>query len=175
MSRRARPAILLLAVAILALLAFVFTRHPRTRPSSAEPVPSAPDFTLKQSNGAPLRLSDYTGKVVLLDFFATWCSPCREEIPHFVQWQSKYGDQGLQVIGVSMDDDPGPVETFSRELGINYPVVIGTQELASHFGGILGLPANIVIGRDGKIVSKHLGMEDLSLLERELSSQLPLK
>lgn len=176
MSRRVRPRILLLAAAILAVLVIVITaRHPRPPLSSNAAPASAPDVTLKQANGAPLRLSDFAGKVVLLDFFATWCSPCRDEIPRFVQWQSKYGNQGLQVIGVAMDDDPRPVEGFSHELGINYPVVLGTPELASRFGGILGLPANLVIARDGKIVSKHLGVTDLSLLQQELTAQLALK
>jgi len=175
--RRSSARILFLATAVLAIAALVeITRHhPSQLPSSAPPASSAPDFNLKQRNGAPIRLSDYAGKVVLLDFFATWCSPCREEIPHFVEWQSRYGNQGLQVIGISMDDDTRPLEKFSRELGINYPVVIGTQEVASRYGGILGLPANVVIARDGKIVAKHLGVEDLSHLEQELTAQLALK
>jgi thiol-disulfide isomerase/thioredoxin len=130
---------------------------------------------MKQLNSTSLRLSDYAGKVILLDFWATWCAPCRDEIPHFVQWQAKYGNQGLQVVGVSMDDDLRPLEKFTGEFKMNYPVVVGSQELASGFGGILGLPANIVIGRNGKIVAKHLGLTDLSLLERELASQLALK
>jgi cytochrome c biogenesis protein CcmG, thiol:disulfide interchange protein DsbE len=173
MSRGAR--ILLLATAILTLLVFVIGRHPRQQLSPNAAPASAPDFTLNQPNGAPLRLSDYAGKVVLLDFFATWCSPCRDEIPRFVEWQSKYGNQGLQVIGVSMDDDTRPVAEFSRELGINYPVVLGTQELASRYGGILGLPANLVIARNGKIVAKHLGLVDLAQLQKELAAQLVRK
>jgi hypothetical protein len=84
----------------------------------------------------------------------------------------KYGNQGLQVIGVAMDDDPRPVAPFSRELGINYPVVFGTPELASRYGGILGLPANIVIARDGKIVAKHLGLVNLAQVQQELAAQL---
>lgn len=178
MSRIARTKLLLLAALILAVVALVIvTRQNQSGspPPAASVALTAPDFTLKQLDGTPFRLSDYEGKVILLDFWATWCAPCRDEIPHFVEWQAKYGNQGLQVIGVSMDDDVRPVEKFSRELRINYPVVIGTQELASWYGGILGLPANIVIGRDGKIVSKHLGMEDLLHLERELTAQLELK
>jgi cytochrome c biogenesis protein CcmG, thiol:disulfide interchange protein DsbE len=177
-----RARVLLLAAAILAAAAWIVIARPHPAKlafpagqASAGAASLAPDFTLKQLNGAPLRLSDFKGKVILLDFWATWCSPCRDEIPHLVEWQAKYGGQGLQVIGVSMDDDAGPVEKFTRELILNYPVALGNQEVASQYGGILGLPVNVVIGRDGKIVSKHLGMEDLSLLERELTAQLARK
>lgn len=130
---------------------------------------------MKQLNGAPLRLSDFQGKVILLDFWASWCAPCRDEIPHLVEWQAKYGSRGLQVIGISMDDDVGAAEKFAQEFRMNYPVVAGNAELADQYGGILGLPANIVIGRDGKIVSRHLGVVDLSSLEHELTLQLELK
>ena len=135
----------------------------------------APDFTLKALDGTPLRLSDYRGKVILLDFWATWCFPCQKEISRFVDWQSKYRDQGLQVIGVSMDDSPEAVRKFIWEFKVNYPVALGNQELVSRYGGILGLPVNIVIGRDGKIKAKHLGMYDLMQLKRELTSQFDLK
>jgi peroxiredoxin len=130
---------------------------------------------LKAIDGTSLRLSDYRGKVILLDFWATWCAPCQEEIPRFVEWQNEYRDRGLQVIGVSMDDSPEPVQKFSREFRMNYPVAIGTQDIASQYGGILGLPVNFVIGRDGRIKAKHLGMYDLMLLKRELNEQLESK
>jgi cytochrome c biogenesis protein CcmG, thiol:disulfide interchange protein DsbE len=167
----------LAALVLVAAVLLMVARHHH----AGVPVPaasrslSAPDFSLTQLNGTPLRLADYADKVVLLDFWATWCAPCREEIPRFVEWQAKYGNQGLQVIGVSMDGDVQPVQRFSRKFRMNYPVMMGNQELASRYGGILGLPANIVIGRDGRILSKHLGMEDLSLLEKELTDQLATK
>ena len=137
--------------------------------------PPAAGFPMQQLNGAELRLSDFQGKVILLDFWASWCAPCRDEIPHLVEWQAKYGGSGLQVIGISMDDDRAAAEKFAREFRMNYPVVAGSAALAAQFGGILGLPANIVIGRDGKIVSKHLGVVDLSALEHELTLQLEVK
>jgi thiol-disulfide isomerase/thioredoxin len=162
-------------VCVIALLVALRKNRPMIASQPKAGTELAPDFMLKTIDGTSLRLSDYRGKVVLLDFWATWCAPCQEEIPHFVEWQARYGNQGLQVIGVSMDDDYRPVEKVTRELSMNYPVVIGTQELASRYGGILGLPANIVIGRDRTIVSKHLGLEDLSLLELELKAQLEFK
>lgn len=167
-----RRGILLLAAGALAAIALAVFSPSRPRPQVAPQASVAPDFTLKQLDGTPLRLSDYRGKVVLLDFWASWCAPCREEIPHFVEWQRKYGDRGFQVIGVSMDDGPGPAQKFNREFPMNYPVALGDQEVATRYGGILGLPVNIIIGRDGRIVSKHLGMADLSILERELTTQL---
>lgn len=178
MSRIARTKLLLLAALILAAFALVIVTRQN---QSGSPTPAAsvaltaPDFTLKQLDGTLFRLSDYEGKVILLDFWATWCAPCRDEIPRFIGWQAKYGNQGLQVIGVSMDDDVQPVQKFSREFRMNYPVAVGTQELAARYGGILGLPVNIVIGRDRRIVSKHLGLQDLSLLEQELTAQLTIK
>src|ERR1700686_1642375 len=119
----ARTRMLLLAALILAAVALVIATHQKvTHQSHSGPptlVPSlalsAPDFTLKQLDGMPLRLSDYEGKVILLDFWATWCAPCRDEIPRFIEWQAKDGNQGLQVIGVSMEDDGQTAQKFSRE------------------------------------------------------------
>lgn len=130
------------------------------------------DLSMKQLDGAPLRLADYHGKVVLVDFWASWCPPCREEIPRFAQWQQRYGAEGLQVIGVAMDDDPKDAVKASRELGINYPVVVGNAEVANRFGGVLGLPTNLVIARNGQIVSRRAGAADLPALERTLRTQL---
>jgi peroxiredoxin len=163
------------AVCFIILLVAFMKRRPVIAPQLEAGTELAPDFTLKAIDGTSLRLSDYRGKVILLDFWATWCAPCQEEIPRFVEWQNEYRDRGLQVIGVSMDDSPEPVQKFSREFRMNYPVAIGTQDIASQYGGILGLPVNFVIGRDGRIKAKHLGMYDLMLLTRELNEQLESK
>lgn len=149
-------------------------------PKSSAPVPSAnsaqqqtaPDFTLTSLDGKPLRLSDYRGKLVLLDFWATWCTPCRAEIPRFIEWQQKYGAQGLVVLGVSMDDSSKDAADYTREMKITYPVAMGTPQVADAYGGVLGLPVNLLITRDGRIVSKYVGATDLAAMERQIAEQL---
>jgi peroxiredoxin len=132
----------------------------------------APDFSLPQLNGQSLQLSAYRGKVVLLDFWATWCTPCREEIPHLVELQNKHRDQGLQIIGISMDDSPEPVREFYQHFQMNYPVVMGNAEIGELYGGVLGLPIAFVIGRDGRISAKHIGATDASVLEQDIQKLL---
>jgi cytochrome c biogenesis protein CcmG/thiol:disulfide interchange protein DsbE len=132
--------------------------------------PFAPELSLTDLSGQRLELSSYRGKVVILDFWATWCSPCRTEIPFLVALQNKYRSQGLQVIGVSLDDDPEPVRAFYQQFKINYPVAMGDANLAERYGGILGLPVNFVLSRDGRIYAKHPGEVDLPLVEREIQS-----
>jgi thiol-disulfide isomerase/thioredoxin len=132
--------------------------------------PLAPDFTLAQlADGKPLTLSSYRGKIVLLDFWATWCIPCREEIPHFVELQEKYGDQGLQIIGVSMDDSPDPVRPFAQQFRMNYPIVMGNAKIGEEYGGVLGLPIAFLLDRDGRIVKKHIGATAAEVFESEIT------
>ncbi len=132
----------------------------------------APDFTLKSIEGRPVTLSSFRGKVVLLDFWATWCTPCRSEIPRFIDWQQKYRDKGLVVLGVSMDDSSKDAANFAREMKMTYPVVMGTSDVADSYGGVLGLPVNLLISRDGKILNKYVGATDLNALEKQISGEL---
>jgi cytochrome c biogenesis protein CcmG, thiol:disulfide interchange protein DsbE len=167
-----------LLIAVIAIaVAFGIYLVERSPHPGERPVPGnfAPDFSLPQLNGQQLRLSTYRGKVVLLDFWATWCDPCREEIPHFVDLQNKYGQQGLQIIGVSMDDTSDPVRDFDQRFRMNYPVVMGTAKIGELYGGVLGLPIAFVIGRDGRIYAKHIGATDISVLEKEILSLLQNK
>ena len=127
--------------------------------------PLAPAFSLTDITGKPLKLSDYQGKVVVLDFWATWCGPCRIEIPGFIELQKRYAAQGFTMIGISMDDSPEPVVDFYKELQMNYPVAVGNDRLGELYGGMPGLPTTFLIGRDGRIYAKHVGATDPSVFE----------
>jgi len=137
--------------------------------------PVAPDFTLTDLNGARLALSDYKGKVVLLDFWASWCGPCRIEIPWFVQMQEKYREQGFAVIGVAMQDSPEAVKQFYQNFRLNYPVAMGDDKLAASYGGIFGLPTSFVIGRDGRIYAQHSGTTASEVFQKEIEQLLAEK
>jgi thiol-disulfide isomerase/thioredoxin len=134
--------------------------------------PQAPTFQLTSLSGDKIDLQNYKGKVVLLDFWATWCGPCRIEIPGFVQLQNQYGSQGLSIIGVSMDDGPEPVRKFYQQFHMNYPVAMGSDNLGELYGGIMGLPTSFLIGRDGRIYAKHVGLTDASIFESEIKELL---
>jgi thiol-disulfide isomerase/thioredoxin len=122
-----------------------------------------------------MTLADYKGKVVLLDFWATWCGPCRIEIPGFVELQDRYRLDGLVLIGISIDDNPEPVRDFYREFKMNYAVALGNENLSALYGGILGLPTTFLIGRDGRIYAKHIGATDISVFEEEIKELLAAK
>lgn len=166
---------LLIAVATIGAVAALYSvRHSRARPGAASVTSNriAPDFTLPRLDGQDLRLSSYRGKVVLLDFWASWCEPCRVETPRLVELQQKYGDRGLQIIGVSMDDSPEPARAFYQQFHINYPVVMGTAKTGELYGGVLGLPIAFLISRDGHIYKKHIGATDPEVFEKEIKSLL---
>jgi len=127
---------------------------------------AAPDWHLSDVDGKPVKLSDFKGKVVILDFWATWCPPCRAEIPGFVAIQKKYADKAFTVIGVSLDKEgPSVVKPFMRQLGMNYPVVMGNPKIVGDYGGITAIPTTFVIDRQGNVVTAYQGFTDQATFE----------
>jgi thiol-disulfide isomerase/thioredoxin len=128
----------------------------------------APDFTRIDMSGRPLRLDQFKGRVVLLNFWATWCGPCIEEIPVFSRWQRQYGDARLQVIGVSMDDEESAVKHFLAKHDVPYPILMGDAKLGKSFGGVYGLPQSFLIDAHGKIVFRNVGELNLEALRLQI-------
>lgn len=135
-------------------------------------LPAAPDFSRHDLAGRPVRLSDYRGKVVLLNFWASWCGPCREEMPQFSQWQRDDGARGLRIIGVSMDDDAASARDFLKKYPVSYPIVMGDTKLGESFGGILGLPTTYLIDPQGRIVARYEGESSLAAIGAQIQKVL---
>jgi cytochrome c biogenesis protein CcmG/thiol:disulfide interchange protein DsbE len=119
----------------------------------------APDFTLNDASGKPVTLSDFRGKVVLLNFWATWCAPCRIEIPWFNEFQKTYGGGDFVVLGVSLDEDGWKsVKPYMDQKGMSYRVMIGNDDIARSYGGVDSLPTTLIIDRSGRIAVTHIGL-----------------
>ncbi len=118
------------------------------------------NFTLKDMNGKPVSLADYKGKVILLNFWATWCPPCKLEIPAFVELEKQYRDKGLVILGVSIDDPIDKLAPFAHEYGVNYPLLVGQdrEDIQDAYGPMFGIPVSVLIGRNGKVCGKHMGL-----------------
>jgi cytochrome c biogenesis protein CcmG/thiol:disulfide interchange protein DsbE len=133
----------------------------------------APDFSLEDSKGALIKLSSFKGRVVLLDFWATWCTGCKVEIPWYIEFQDKYKSSGLSAIGVSLDDDGWKsVKPFLQQHKINYPIVIGNWDTMGKSFGFDSMPATLLIDRDGKIADLHVGMVDKEAFEADIRTLL---
>lgn len=134
---------------------------------------AAPDFSLKDQKGSVIHLSDYKGKIVLVNFWATWCHGCKEEIPWYVEFAGKYRDRGFEVIGISMDESGWKAVTpYLAEHKLNYPIVIGDDGLAARFGGVDSMPVSLLIDREGRIADRHSGMVEKDGWEKEIQQLL---
>ena len=132
----------------------------------------APEFVRRDLTGHNLDLARLHGKVVLLNFWATWCAPCQVEMPMFARWQKQYGPQQLAVIGISMDDDSESVRRTILAQRVDYPVAMGDATLGQRYGGVLGLPLTFLIDRNGIVRAKFQGETDLGKIEASLRSLL---
>lgn len=133
----------------------------------------APDFELQDLNGRTVHLSDFRGKAVVLNFWATWCPPCREEIPWFIELQKQYGSQGLQIVGVSMDEGGREdVERFAKEMGINYTVLLNDEKVSQLYGGVNALPTTFYLARDGQVMEYVPGLISHYEVEQNIKQAL---
>jgi thiol-disulfide isomerase/thioredoxin len=187
---------LLVIIAVVAVIAATYladraTRQPRNGKISASvgnPAPNpkapklAPEITLRALDGKDLSLDQYKGKVVLVNFWATWCEPCQVEIPWLIEMQQKYAAKGFTVLGIAMDEEGASVVTpwvqkerfdvNGAKSQMNYPIVIGNDAAADKFGGLLGYPTSVLITRDGKIVKRITGIISYEEIARSIESQL---
>jgi peroxiredoxin len=151
------------------------TSAPATAACQVEHVkPANLNFTMKDMSGKNVRLSDFKGKVILLDFWATWCVPCKFEIPGFVELQRKYGQDGLQVIGVSVDDTVEKLLPFVKEFKMNYPVLqgLGHDDVQEAYGPVVAIPTSVVITRDGLICARYTGLPPTKSSEGSLEQRV---
>ena len=171
---------LIFTVVVIALLLFVGVRASRHASpggvASGSLSPNgkpAPDFTLDSLDGKTVTLSGYKGQAVLLNFWATWCGPCKIEMPWFVELQKEYGPKGLQIVGVAMDDaGKDEIDKFVKEMGVNYPILVGKESVADQYGGVNVLPTTFFIDRDGKIVAREFGLQSRSVFVDHIKQAL---
>lgn len=168
----------LVVVAVIAAAMVYFGFHMARRSGPGHPSvlgyqTPAPNFTLESLDGKSISLSDLRGKAVLLNFWATWCAPCKIEMPWFIELQKEYGEQGLQIVGVAMDDSSKEdIEKFAKDMGVNYPVLLGKEAVGDAYGGVPALPETFFIGRDGKIVDKIIGLKGRGEIEESIQRAL---
>jgi cytochrome c biogenesis protein CcmG/thiol:disulfide interchange protein DsbE len=173
------PIVLIVVAAIAAAMLLVGIHQARKNRASGGTVAGqlrgqpAPEFELTSVEGKNVKLSDFRGKAVLLNFWATWCEPCKVEMPWFVELQKEYGPQGFQIVGVAMDDaSTEDINKFARKMGVNYPVLLGKESVGESYGGVGVLPTTFFIDRDGKLVAREFGLQSRSVFVDHIKEAL---
>ncbi len=174
--------VLIVIIGVVALMIYAGARLSRkTAQASGDSSPEgslkagsmAPDFELKTLDGKPVKLSAYRGKAVLLNFWATWCAPCKVEMPWFVDFYKQYQTQGLEVVGIALDDSShDEIAKFVKDMNVNYTILQGTENVGDAYGGVNVFPTTFFIDRNGKIVNVVYGLKDHSGLEEDIKSAL---
>ena len=170
--KKGKNFVFLLFIGIILIMVSLVSCQARTTENTASG-PIAPDFKLKDLDGNSFSLSETKGKVVILDFWATWCPPCRMEIPHFKELYQRYKRKGLVIVGVALDRGGVPVvKSFVQTNNINYPILIGDQIVVVSYGGIRSIPTTFIIDRKGHIVEKIVGYRDKEFFESRIKKLL---
>ena len=165
-----------LAISLMLVFAYKATgKQPSDGPTGAGK--PAPEFELQALDGKTIKLSDLRGKAVVVNFWATWCQPCRVEMPWFVDLQKQYGPDGLQILGINADEDASKeeLEKFAKNMGVNYPVLLGKEEVEQAYGGIQFLPVTVYVDRDGNVVDKVFGLKGRAEIEDDIKVALGKK
>ena len=172
------PLILFFIASIVVVMLFAGLRAARNNranaPGKGQLVGNlAPDFELQTLEGKNLKLSDLRGKAVLLNFWATYCGPCKLEMPWFVELQKEYGPQGFQIVGVAMDDaSTEDIAKFAKEMGVNYPILLGKESVGESYGGVGVLPTTFFVDRDGKLIAREFGLVSRSVFVDHIKKAL---
>lgn len=171
MNRRFLHVVFAASLGVAALLSSGCNFSSRAAVKSEKERKKAPEFSLKDANGKSVKLSDYKGKVVLLNFWATWCGPCKLEIPWFISFEQQYKDRGFAVLGVSMDEDGWEaVKPYITERKINYRILMGNDSVAQLYGGVDSLPTSFILDRDGRVAAVHVGLVSKSVYQNDIDN-----
>ncbi len=165
--------VIAMVVALMLVFGFKLARHSTRDIATGGTQSQAPDFALQSLDNKTIRLSDFRGKPVVLNFWATWCGPCKIEMPWFVDFQKQYGPAGVQFLGVAMDDaSPKEIREFAESMKVNYPILIGKESVGDDYGGVQFLPETFYIDRNGKVVDKAFGLKGRGEIEDDIKKIL---